>query len=293
MGETLLSTILSQLTEIANLLGEWLGEHLINIIAILIGAWIVRHFSAGFISRLLKRTVRPDLYPTKVDREKRIKTLDSLIGAFVRLTVFIVAAILIIGEINPDYTTALFTSAGLIGVALGFGAKDLVNDFISGIFVITENQYRVGDVIEIGGQSGLVEDITIRTTILRDLSGNVHHVPNGTIGITKNMSLGFSRINEEIMVAYDTDIAKLEHVINHVGEKLAADPEHAHKIIVAPKFVRIQEFADSGIIVKILGKVVAGEQWDIAGEYRKLLKTAFEKNHIEIPYPQLVVRKTK
>ncbi len=267
----------------------WIEIHFVNIIAILIGAWLIRRFASNIISRLFHYTVRPDLYPTKSEREKRIRTLNTLVTAVVRVGVYIIALILIIGEINPHYMTALFASAGLIGVALGFGAKDLVKDFMSGIFIITENQYRVGDVIEISDVSGVVEDISIRTTVLRDLDGHLHHIPNGSISVTTNMTLGFSRVNEDILVAYNTDIDRLEHVINHVGETLANDAEFKSLIISPPKFLRIDGFGDNGMIVKVVGDTMSGEQWMVKGELLRRLKTAFDKNNIELPYPHVAV----
>jgi small conductance mechanosensitive channel len=275
--------------KVGDLLGRWFDAHFVNIMAILVGAWLVRRFGAGLLSRILQHTVRSDLYPTKTDREKRIRTLNSMAGAFMRVGVYIVAAILIVGEVNPEYTTALFASAGLIGVALGFGAKDLINDFMSGIFIISENQYRVGDVIEIGGTSGTVEDITIRTTVLRDLSGNVYHVPNGSVGVTTNMTLGFSQVNEDITVSHDTDIDKLTHVINHVGEELAAVVRLKSKIIDPPHFVRIDGFNTMGMTVKVVGKTLPGEQWMVKGELYRRLKTALDSNGIEIPYQHFAV----
>lgn len=293
MTDLIKQRLTDSLERTAELMMQWMDEHLINILIILIVAWVVRHFGERFINGFLKRTVRSDLYPTKTDREKRVKTLSSLFGAALRTGVYIITIILIIAEINPQYMTALFASAGLIGVALGFGAKDVISDFMSGIFVITENQYRVGDVISGGGVNGVVEEITIRTTVLRDLDGNVHHVPNGSIGVTTNMTLGFARINEDITVGYDTDIGRLEHIINHVGDQIAAHPDFKDKVIEPPQFVRIDEFGDHGIVVKIVGKTVSGEQWEVKGELYKRLKVAFEKNHIDIPYPQVVVRKPK
>lgn len=280
-----------KIESLSDMIGRWFDLHLINILAILIGAWLIRRFAARVISGVVNRTVRPDLYPSKADRDKRIKTLDTLVTAIVRLGVYVLATILIIGEINPQYTTALFASAGLIGVALGFGARDLINDFMSGIFIITENQYRVGDVIEVGGVNGVVEDITIRTTVLRDLDGNLHHVPNGIIKVTTNMTLGYSRMHEDIVVGYDTDLDRLEHIINHVGEELANDPAYKNKIIEPPAFLRLDGFGENGLIVKVLAKTVSGEQWEVKGAFYKRLLAAFEKNRIEIPYQHLVIEK--
>ena len=291
MLEEFLVSLIPQLLHVGTLLGDWLNDHLVNILAILAGAWIVRRFGAKFIARILKYTVRNDLYPNKADREKRMKTLNTLASAIMRVGVYIVVAILIIGEINPSYTTALFASAGLIGVALGFGAKDLINDFMSGIFIITENQYRVGDVIEIGGVSGVVEDITIRTTVLRDLAGDVHHIPNGTIKLTTNMTLGFSGIDENVVVGYDTDIDRLKHLINHLGEQMAADAEFQKKIIEPIRFLRVDGFGDNGIIIKIVGKTASGEQWLIKGELYERLYKALKQHKIDIPSQHITLDK--
>lgn len=289
MFEEFLLNLLPQLLHVGTLIGDWLNEHLVNILAILVGAWIIRRFGAKFIARILKYTVRNDLYPNHADREKRMKTLNTLASAIMRVGVYIVVAILLVGEINPSYTTALFASAGLIGVALGFGAKDLINDLVSGIFIITENQYRVGDVIEIGGVSGTVEDITIRTTVLRDLGGDVHHIPNGTIKLTTNMTLGFSGIDESIVVGYDTDIDRLKHIINHVGEQLASDAEFQKMTVEPIHFLRVDGFGDNGIIVRIAGKTASGEQWLVKGELYERLYKEFKRQKIEIPYQHITL----
>ncbi len=267
---------------------NWLSLHGLNIALILVTAWFVRRFGVRMFRGVFKHAVRPDLYATKADREKRIKTLDSMVSAFVRAGVYVAAGFLIIGEINPSYTTALFASAGLVTVALGFGAQSLVRDVVSGIFIITENQYRIGDEIELKSTSwianaeGIVEDINLRTTILRDLDGDVHHVPNGTIGYSTNRTLGFNRINENVVVAMDTDIDKLEHTINHVGQQLAADVDFKNRILDPPHFERIIGLEEDGIVVKILGKTTPAAQRKIQSElYRRLLK-AFDKNNIRL-----------
>ncbi len=265
---------------------QWFSIHGLNLAVILIAAWLVRRFGVRLFRSLFKHTLRPDLYSTKSDREKRIKTLNSMSGAFVRTSVYAVTGFMIVGEINPSYGTALFASAGLVTVALGFGAQSLVRDVVSGVFIISENQYRIGDEVELkssvwaGQVEGIVEDITLRTTILRDLDGDVHHVPNGNIGFTTNKTLGFNRINEDIVVALNTDVERLEHVINHVGQQLAADAAFKNKIIDPPHLERIIGFDEKGLKVKILAKTVPADRRNIRSElYRRLLK-AFQKNNI-------------
>lgn len=275
-----------KLEAIGAMLGAWFDKHLVNILAIIVGAWVIRHFCARLVIGLMRHTVRSDLYPSQSDREKRLRTLDSLVGAFFRVGVSIIAFILLIGEINPGYTAALFTSAGLIGAAIGFGAKDIINDFVSGMFIILENQYRVGDIISAGGVSGMVEDITIRTTVLRDLDGSVHHIPNGALGVTTNRTLGFSQLNEDLTVAPKTDLAKLEHTINHLGQEMAAHIDFKSKIIEPPYFERIVSLDGKGITIKIMGRTTPGEQWQVRSELLKRLSHAFQRADIEITSEQ-------
>ncbi len=288
MSTTLADKISNGTIHAGHSLGDWLSLHAMNIILILIAAWLLHRFGANILKRIISRTVRPDLYPTKVDREKRVKTLESLTSAVARVGVYALAGSLIVGEINPSYTAALFASAGLVTVALGFGAKDLINDFMSGIFIITENQYRVGDFVEIAGVSGTVEDVTIRTTILRDLDGNVHHVPNGAISVATNKTMGYSRLNEDITLAPGSDIERAEHVINHVGEQLAAKADFEHSIKEMPQFGGVLGYGPTGIIIKINAKVSTGEKMVVKTELYKLLSKAFAANDIELAGPLLV-----
>lgn len=293
MFDDFLSNMWQHLANFSQHVGDWLSQHAVNILAILILAWIVRHFSSKVINEFMRRTVRGDIYPTKSDRERRIKTLSTLINALVRTGVYIVAGILVVGEIAPGSTTALFTSAGLIGVALGFGAQSLVKDLVSGIFIIIENQYRIGDVVEIGGVSGVVEDITVRTTILRDLDGNVHHVPNGVIDVTTNKTIGYSRLNEDLILDAKTDIDRLEHIVNHIGEQLAASPDYKDLILEAPHFDRIKAYSPAGVTVKVLGKTTVNGRWVVTGQFYRLLKKAFDEHKIKMGQHASVVTAQK
>jgi small-conductance mechanosensitive channel len=265
---------------------NWLSIHGLNILLILVGAWVARRFGVKLFKNIFSHTLRPELYKTKTDRERRAKTLGNMSSAFVRTTVYIITGFLIISEINPSYTTALFASAGLVTVALGFGAQSFIKDVVSGMFIIIENQYRIGDEVELQSiswaslASGIVEDVGLRTTTLRDLDGDLHHVPNGAIGYATNKSFGFNRINENIVVALDTDIDRLEHVINHVGSKLAADVEFKSQILEPLHLDRVVGFEDDGIAVKVLGKTTPSEQRRIKSEFYHLLLKAFAKNDI-------------
>lgn len=287
MWEETATNVSMKLDEIGDNVSAWLNEHLFNIIIILIVAYIFRRLVTLLIGRFLQRTIRKDLYPTERDRKKRIQTLDGLVSAIVRVGTWFVAGVMIINEAGIN-TAPLMASAGVVGIALGFGAQSLIKDFVTGIFIISENQYRIGDVIRIGTESGTVEAITIRTTILRDLDGNVHHVPNGSIVVTTNMTSGFSRINENVIVPADTDIALIEKIVNEVGNSLAGMDKYHKDIIEAPNFARIDGFVTNGMIVKILGKVVDGEQWEIKGQLYRMLRKAFDKEGISLIQTQHV-----
>ncbi len=291
MWETAFNSVESRLNEVWHLFVDWSAAHLLQIIIIVVGAEILYRISTKTVNRVIHRvTHRPDLFPTESDRKKRLKTLDSLINTALRLLIFTIASIMVINELGIN-TAPLIASAGIVGVALGFGAQSLIRDFMSGFFIITENQYRVGDVIEIitnvGGVkvAGTVEAITIRTTIIRDQDGRLNHVPNGSIMTTSNLTMNYAGLNEELVVDADTDIDKLEHIINHIGEELVRDTKLGSKIIQPPYFDRVDKISGDGMTVKIFGKTTPGEQWRVRGAFYKRLQPALEKNHIKLPQP--------
>lgn len=262
--------------------GDWLYIHAINIIIIITIAWILRHFSAKLINSILKHTVRSDLFPSKSDREKRYKTLSNMTNAIVRVAIVLLAIVLILGEINPSYANVLFASAGLITVALGFGAKDLINDFIAGIFIISEGQYRVGDWVVIADVAGTVQSISVRTTVLRDLDGNLHFVPNGDIVVATNKTMGISKINELITFDLKADLKLITHVINHTGEELKALPNLKNKIKEAPHVAQVVGYSTSGIVVNVRATTGESDKYEVRSAMYEALHKAFIKNNIKV-----------
>ncbi len=274
--------------KVFHLAGAWIALHLLDIAVILILGWIARKFLTRLISQLIRKTVRHDMFPTELDRKRRIKTLDGLITAVVRVSIWIVVVMMIISEMGID-TAPLIASAGVLGITIGFGAQSLIKDLVSGVFIIIENQFRVGDVVRLATMntpsleiSGTVEEINMRSTVIRDLNGELIHVPNGVINVTINKTVDYSQLNEDIIVHQDTDIEQLEHVINHVGGQLNESVELGHLIIEAPHFERVVGFTNDGLQVKILGKTQPGEQWRVTGEFYKKLKKAFDRNKIKV-----------
>lgn len=299
MWDTTLNQLQTHFGDTWTQAGSWFGEHLLNILIIVIGGEILYRVLNKAISKVVHKTAhRRDLFPTEVDRKKRVKTLDSLINTTLRIIIFLIAAIMIASELGVN-TAPLVASAGVIGVALGIGAQSLIKDFMNGFFIITENQYRVGDVVTIttltanAKVTGEVEAITMRTTTIRALDGSLHHVSNGTIVVTTNLTMNYASINEDITVAQDTDIDKLQHVIDHVGEEVASDPDLKQQILEPPHFDRIVRFTNEGILIKILGKTVAGNQWEVKGQFFRHLKIALDKNHIDLPVVPLSEKKRK
>lgn len=261
---------------------------LLSILLIIIGAWIIHHFGSIAVRKAVVKSIKTSSYTSKAEEEKREQTVIQLISGILKIVIWPLAAIVIIGQLGVEIAP-LIAGIGIVGLAIGFGAQSLVKDIISGLFIIVENQYGVGDVVELNGTAGLVETITLRKTVLRDLDGVVHHIPNGTIDRTSNYSSEYSGINLNVGVSYSSDLDKVIKTVNAVGEQLAEDPEWAEQIIEKPIFLRVDNFGDSAIDIKITGTVKPLMQWDVTGELRKRLKIAFDKDGIEIPFPQRVM----
>ena len=271
---------------------EWFLVHGVKIAIIIGAAYIIKAVGRHFIESLVRRAIKRGGHSRLESEAKRENTIISILNGILLAVVWSIAAIMIISEFGVEVGPIL-AAAGIAGVALGFGSQYLVKDVIAGFFIIIENQYRVGDVVSMDATSGLVEEITLRMTTLRDLDGVVHHIPNGSAAVISNMTKDLSRVNLNVGIGYGVELEKAIKVINDVGKKLSSDPEWKDDIIETPQFLRVDDFGDSAVVVKILGKTHAGRQWDVTGELRKRLKIAFDKNGIEIPFPQRVMHTTK
>jgi len=266
----------------------WFLSHGVRILAILVVAYFIRRFGKIFIGKIVCRAVISNHFLTKEAKEKREKTLIHVFDSTLRVLIWLLAALMILSELGVSIGP-LLAGAGIVGLAFGFGGQYLIRDIISGLFIVLENQFRVGDVVCLDGTCGLVEDINLRIIILRDLDGTVHHVPNGEIKRASNLSKYFARVNLNIGVSYKSNLEKVIEVVNRVGAELARDPQWQDLITKPPQFLRVDNFADSAIIIKILGETKPLKQWDVTGELRKRLKIAFDKEDIEIPLPQRTV----
>lgn len=199
------------------------------------------------------------------------------------MLVVTIGTLIIFRLLFPDVSLApIFASAGIIGVAIGFGTQSLIQDFISGIFIISENQYRVGDVVDIEGASGTVERIGARSTVLRDADGNVHYFPNGMVQHVINKTMGYSMTRFSIGVHPSSDLEEVIIIINEAGEKLAKEPKWENKIIEPPAFVSVGEFTATGVSLLIAGKTQPSDQWAVTAEMRRRLLSEFEERKIEL-----------
>ena len=273
---------------------EVLRENLVPVVLILVVALVLlrasRLFVHGVVKTLMDREATEGTAQelSAVELKKRMDTLDGLGGNVIRFFIVIIAGLMILRAFGLDIGPAI-AGLGVVGVAVGFGAQHLVRDYLNGALILIENQFSKGDVVRVANVSGTVEDFSLRRTTLRDLDGVVHTVPNGEIQVASNLTRVWARINQDVTVAYGTDIDRATAVVDEVGRSMAADPAWKRRILEAPSVDRISALAEYGVTIKILGTVRAPDQWAAAGELRKRLLTAFKDNGIEIPRPQRVV----
>jgi len=220
--------------------------------------------------------------------EKRLDTLLSIMRSIIKIIVWLMIGMLILRKIGIDIAP-IIAGAGIAGLAVGFGAQELVRDFISGFFMLLENQIREGDVAIVNGTGGLVERVGLRTIVLRDLSGVVHIFQNGKINTLSNMTKKWSGMVFDIGVAYKEDTDKVVKVIRQVAEKLGADPDFTNKILEPIEIFGVDQFGDSAVIIKARFKTKPIEQWGVGREFRRRLKKAFDEQGIEIPFPHRTV----
>jgi moderate conductance mechanosensitive channel len=267
---------------------DWLQLHGLRILVIII-IGIGLYFGVNrVIPAILRRNVIRTKGESKDGVQRRIDTLGQVFTGTAKFIIIAIVAFMMLSEVDIDIRPIL-ASLGIAGIAVGFGAQYLVRDLIAGFFIIMENQYRVGDVAKIANIAGLVESIGLRKTVLRDLDGIVHHVPNGEIRVASNYSRHFSRVNLDVSVAYGTNLNHAIEVINRVGHELAVDENWSSLIKTEPQVLRVNNLGDSGIDIKVLGEVKPLQQWAVAGELRKRIKEAFDEENIEIPWPHTKV----
>jgi small-conductance mechanosensitive channel len=278
----------------------WAGDVLL--VAIVVGAaWLAYRVLAGVVRRFVARAAAAPL-PGEADlgleqrevrraeRARRLETMAAFGLRLVRWFAVAVIATVVISVFLPSVWAAiggLGVGFGVaIGGAIGFGAQQLVRDYLNGTLILGENPYSVGDIVAIAGVRGTVEEVGLRRTVIRDIDGTVHSVPNGAIAVASNFTRRFARVNERFMVAYGSDLARATAVINGVGETFAADPAWAPRLIDVPAVLRIDPVVDPGIPILVSFAVRPGEQWAAAGELRRRVLEAFVREGIRLATSQ-------
>jgi small-conductance mechanosensitive channel len=241
-------------------------------------------------ARIISRRVVAMVSAGRTDSEalKRSETLGSVIRHALTIVIFIVAVMMALKEFGVDIGPVI-AAAGVVGVAVGFGAQNLVKDVISGFFILLEDQIRVGDVVEIAGKAGLVEKVNLRMTILRDLSGNVHYVRNGHIDVVTNMTKEYSFYVFEIGVAYRENVDEVIKVVREVDEELRRDPQYRDDILEPLEVLGLDKFGDSAVIIKARTKTLPVKQWGVGREFNRRMKIKFDEKNIEIPFPHITL----
>jgi len=268
---------------------SWLFSQGLVILIMILTIWgIVRLIDRIFPRLVTTFVMSRSEYGEHEESEKRATTLSRVFTGGAQIIVILAGVFMILSKLSIPVGPVL-AGFGVVGIAVGFGAQHLVRDLISGIFVIAENQYRTGDVVTIAGTSGLVEDINLRRTILRDLEGTVHVVPNGEISVSANRTKNYSRVVLDVGVAYKENLERVIIILNQIGNELSADPVFGLNIIKAPQVLRIQSFDDSCITIRMLGDCKPMKQWNLRSELIRRIKARFDIEGIEIPFPHQTI----
>ncbi|MGZ5477732.1 MAG: mechanosensitive ion channel family protein [Thermoanaerobaculia bacterium] len=268
-------------------LGAW-GAYALTVfrvVMIAVIAWILigvmQRLIGAFRERLAARMDDPET-------KKRAETLGRVFRYIVAVVISLIATMLILAEVGVSVAPIL-GAAGVVGIAVGFGAQSLVKDYFTGFFVLLEDQIRQGDVVQIAGIGGLIEEITLRYVRLRDYDGNVHYIPNNLITTVTNMSRDFAFAVVDVSIAYREDIDEVSAVMREVAAAMRSDPVYGPKIIENIEIAGVEKWADSAIVIRSRIKVRPLDQWSVRREYLWRLKKAFDAQGIEIPYPHLTV----
>jgi small conductance mechanosensitive channel len=259
-------------------LARWLFSSGLRIALIVLVCYVLVSLSAMFIRRLEQELAR-DTTTAFEERLKRVRTMGSLLQHGLAAVVSLIGVLMILRELDVDITPIL-TGAGIVGLAVGFGAQTLVKDVITGFFLIFENHIRVGDVVVINGQNGLVEAISMRTVVLRDVEGAVHIFPNGSITTLANQTKDYSYALLDVTVAFEEDVDRVIALLHRVGADLAADPEFGRRLVEPLEVMGMERLSSAHMTVRIRVKTLPRRQWEVARELRRRIKLAFAAGHV-------------
>ena len=270
-------------------LAKTVGLRALLVLAVIIGAWLlirlIRKASTPLIQRYVARAGTST--DNNVSDAQRGRTLITVMTTTTRVVVFVVAAMVVLYQFDLDYGP-LLVAAGGVSLAVGFGAQTLVKDFFAGFFILLEGQYSIGDVVEINGKTGTIENLNLRTTVIRALNGDVHTIPNGEISLTTNQTKLWSRSVIDIGVAYEENVDDMISVLDAVAKGMEKDEVWGRKVLESV-IMGVQSLGESAVIIRVLLKTRAGEQWGAEREFQRRVKVKFDELGIEIPWPQRVV----
>ena len=285
-SDTAGTSSLFNVDEIIESAGDWLLHEGVRIFLIIILTLTAIKVVQLLMDKLFHRLFRN--HKNDMEIQKRTDTLKSVVKNIINITIVVVAIMMILDQLDVPIGP-LLTTAGVAGVAIGFGAQQLVRDFINGFFILLDDQVRVGDVVDIAGKSGLVENVNLRMITLRDLAGNVHFVRNGEVTVVTNMTKEYSRYVFDIGVAYREDVDQVIEVVKRVDTELRDDPEFKNDILEPIEILGLDKFADSAVIIKARTKTVPIRQWAVGREFNRRLKKKFDELDIEIPFPHVTL----
>ena len=278
-----------RMNEIWNAIVAWAGSvQLVNMLIVIVVGVIAYKFSGALIGWLINTVARGvHSKESHGERKKRLKTLSELFATVAKIIVVLTVVFTVLADLHVNLMP-LFATAGVAGVALGFGAQNIIKDALAGFFIILENQYRVGDFIDISGVGipnesggGTVERLSIRSTTLRDRNGNVHIIPNGAIVQVVNKTLGFSKVHFTFAVATGTDTESLMKLVNETGEEMAGEAKWKDSIVSPPHFSEVGKIGKDGFNVTVSGTTEPAAQWDVSSEFRRRLIIKMRKRNIE------------
>lgn len=268
----------------------WMISHGLRILVIIVLAFVFNFLLKRTVAKIVRMSVTANRQKSEEAEKKRERTLIRVSTWAILVMTTVIAGMMILQEIGIPVGPML-AGAGILGLAVGFGGQYLIRDYITGLLIIFENQYHIGDLVKLDSTEGIVEDISLRMTTLRDMDGTVHHVPHGDIKRVSNLSKYFSRINLNVNVSYDADLEEVIRIVNKVGLEVANDPEWKKDIIKAPQFLRVDDFTDTAVSIKIVGETIPNRQFMVTGEFRKRIKEAFDDHGIQMPVIQHVVKR--
>ena len=265
---------------------EFISRKLLSVAVIWVLAWLGMQL-VKLIARRIIAAVDDGDDSTMSLAEKRGHTVAQLLRSVGRVMLFVLALLLTLNQFMD--IAPLLAGAGILGLAFSFGAQSLVKDVITGFFLLVDNSIAVGDVVEVAGKSGSVERVNLRVVHLRGLDGSVHIIPNGQINVVSNMTRGWSRAVVDVGVAYETDIDHALEIIRDEVSRMAADAQWKSRLDGTPEVQGVQALGDNGVTLRVLLRTLPGRQWEVGREFRRRIKDRFDREKIEIPFPQQTI----